>query len=125
MARRRERRRIHALGPGERSCEQQEGCRVLFLMQWATEVHTGCRFLCLCWLCVLLIPAVEAHEGQLMGWCECGSAQMWLALLGPEILCVDVSLHEEWNYPWLLTLPSLEKGGFFLQLESFHSVFHR
>lgn len=33
-------RRIHALGPGERSCEQQEGCRVLFLMQWATEVRS-------------------------------------------------------------------------------------
>lgn len=33
-------RRIRAPGPGEKSCEKQGGCRVLFLMQWATAVHT-------------------------------------------------------------------------------------
>lgn len=58
--------RIHAPGPRERSCEQQEGCRVLFLMQWATAVHNRVQISVPCWLCVVLIPELEAHEGQLM-----------------------------------------------------------
>lgn len=60
------------------------------------QLHiTGRRYLCPCWLCVLLIPEVEAHEGQLMDGMSVAVHRCGPVVLdvrpGPEILCVDVS----------------------------------
>lgn len=69
--------RIHAPGPWERSCEQQEGCRVLFLMLWATAVHNRVQIsVPLLALCVAN-PKSGGTGRSADGWCECGSAQMW------------------------------------------------
>lgn len=72
-----EMRRIHVLGPGERSCEQQEGCKVLFLMQWAAEVCNRVQIsVPLLALCLANLTSGGAWRSA-DGWCECGSAQMW------------------------------------------------
>jgi len=138
-------RRFHTPDPGERSYEQQEGCGVslpgLPSMQWATAASresspslvvqgsdTGCRYLCPRWLCVLRIPEQERWGGakQTNGGsiAERGCGTLVLDLRYFVWMCLTVKCGTTLS---LLTLPSLEKEGFFffLQLKSFCSTSYR
>lgn len=46
----------------------------------------GRRYLCTCWLCLLLIPELETCGGAK----QADGVGMWYTFPGPEMLCVDV-----------------------------------